>query len=713
MTMEDQGIMALPQGQAMQGPTAQPAAPQNDPASMAAFEQMRMQADPKEFGEELLTAAAEVDPVAVQQFLRVIMEMQLPPEVIDALGQMVDAVLAEPEKYQEIRAEFIREGVPQELLPPEFDAAYFGAMNLALDQMSARAAAPSPQGFANGGIATIRTPIAAGLAKMGRNGDTMLAHITPSEARLLRRRGGSGTINPVTGMPEFFLKKIAKAVGNTLKNVGKAISNTVKSIGGEIKRFANSTVGRIVTTVALGFFLGPAAAGMLGVTSAAGVAAVSGFIGSAGSTLLAGGSVKDALKAGAMGGLTAGAGAGVFGGADAFAAGSYTGPTTISGQFESLTNKLSSLGGTTPTTTPTGAAPNVPDTTAMATQNVPQGLPAPIEAPPMVANAPGAGTQVAGNATNIGPVPGTPVQQTPADFIRANEFRDFGQTGLNFDLNTPTDIRPGFNMGEAAINRATPEAFLPGQQESLFPQARGPVSIGPEKSFFSRVSEGAKNLYGEYLDPSRNVMSRDELLSEAAKIQKQAGMTTQLDAFGRPQQVPALSFDKALSMAEKAQPGAFARYAPLVATGTGIAALSGAFSPEPEKPLNIAPKKTGFDLLREDPSKYGVTPGGANIIYGPYLTTPPRFAQGGIAAMAPRRFNLGGYAAGGIGNARFPRKTGPINGPGTGTSDSIPAMLSDGEFVFTAKAVRGAGKGSRREGAKRMYAMMKALERKA
>jgi hypothetical protein len=40
-------------------------------------------------------------------------------------------------------------------------------------------------------------------------------------------------------------------------------------------------------------------------------------------------------------------------------------------------------------------------------------------------------------------------------------------------------------------------------------------------------------------------------------------------------------------------------------------------------------------------------------------------------------------------------------------------MLSDGEFVFTAKAVRGAGGGSRRAGAKKMYALMKALERKA
>ena len=52
-------------------------------------------------------------------------------------------------------------------------------------------------------------------------------------------------------------------------------------------------------------------------------------------------------------------------------------------------------------------------------------------------------------------------------------------------------------------------------------------------------------------------------------------------------------------------------------------------------------------------------------------------------------------------------------GPGTGTSDSIPAMLSDGEFVMTADAVRGAGGGDRREGARKMYQMMDSLERRA
>jgi len=56
---------------------------------------------------------------------------------------------------------------------------------------------------------------------------------------------------------------------------------------------------------------------------------------------------------------------------------------------------------------------------------------------------------------------------------------------------------------------------------------------------------------------------------------------------------------------------------------------------------------------------------------------------------------------------------GMSEGPGTETSDSIPAMLSDGEFVMTAKAVRGAGGGDRREGAKKMYQMMDKLEAQA
>lgn len=71
-----------------------------------------------------------------------------------------------------------------------------------------------------------------------------------------------------------------------------------------------------------------------------------------------------------------------------------------------------------------------------------------------------------------------------------------------------------------------------------------------------------------------------------------------------------------------------------------------------------------------------------------------------------------GYAMGGIVGLReggFPyataqRAEGGISGPGTGTSDDIPAYLSNGEFVVTAKAVKNAG------GSRPMYDMMSHLE---
>jgi hypothetical protein len=59
------------------------------------------------------------------------------------------------------------------------------------------------------------------------------------------------------------------------------------------------------------------------------------------------------------------------------------------------------------------------------------------------------------------------------------------------------------------------------------------------------------------------------------------------------------------------------------------------------------------------------------------------------------------------------KRGGKIDGPGTGTSDSIPARLSDGEFVMTAKAVRGAGGGDRMKGARKMYEIMHKYERMA
>lgn len=56
--------------------------------------------------------------------------------------------------------------------------------------------------MAGGGMNTAQE-LAEMLRQMGRGRDSILAHITPEEAEMLLKMGGSGTINPKTGLPEF------------------------------------------------------------------------------------------------------------------------------------------------------------------------------------------------------------------------------------------------------------------------------------------------------------------------------------------------------------------------------------------------------------------------------------------------------------------------------------------------------------------------------
>ena len=84
-----------------------------------------------------------------------------------------------------------------------------------------------------------------------------------------------------------------------------------------------------------------------------------------------------------------------------------------------------------------------------------------------------------------------------------------------------------------------------------------------------------------------------------------------------------------------------------------------------------------------NPVEFGLLPAG----------TIPSLSGG---APAPMQARYGGpvmaFAEGGdVDQEVFVRMTGDIDGKGTETSDDIPAMLSDGEFVMTGRAVRGAG----------------------
>jgi hypothetical protein len=107
------------------------------------------------------------------------------------------------------------------------------------------------------------------------------------------------------------------------------------------------------------------------------------------------------------------------------------------------------------------------------------------------------------------------------------------------------------------------------------------------------------------------------------------------------------------------------------------------FDPEEEK------RKQILDLYMRDNAATG---GRMGFMMG--TEVPMRQNQGGITELDYRK--TGGFVPVGVKER----------------ADDVPAMLSKNEFVFTADAVRGAGKGDINKGAKMMYAKMKALEGK-
>ena len=129
-------------------------------------------------------------------------------------------------------------------------------------------------------------------------------------------------------------------------------------------------------------------------------------------------------------------------------------------------------------------------------------------------------------------------------------------------------------------------------------------------------------------------------------------------------------------------------------------AYGGQLAPPPEERRirNLFPVAAAQGGMMEEEQTNGLANLGNRIAYS--ATT------GGVMGMAE---------GGDVEN--FPRRTGEISGPGTKTSDSIPAMLSDGEFVQRADAVNGAGvmmgaknaQEAREKGADFMYALQSKL----
>jgi hypothetical protein len=794
---ENQGIMSLAPQVA---PPPQMGAnmqrtPLEDPEVAQAYEQLRSSVGPKEFTDEVLAATEQANPQLVAQFKQALSQQQLPADLVAALQDMLQLIFESPQDYAEIRKELLAEGVPEDLLPETFDLEFFVALKMALEQVQGTVP-QQPMGLAEGGIVSLH-PLARELQKFGREGDTMLAHINPVEAEMLKRMGGSGTTNPYTGLPEYFVKKIGRAISKTVKNVGKAVTNTVKNVAkvvksvvNEVKRFAKSEIGRIVITVAAAYFLGPYAANLLSVTSTAGVAAVSGFVGSFSSGVAAGDGVKNSLKAGAVGAVTAGTLAVAAGGTSALQAGSYKGPTSISGQYDKLKQSLADFGtpkladqaaAVDPTAGPLdpGVSPVSPGPPAAAVTPIDSSFsPVPDVNPSGFSYDPVSGEFIPSVPTDVGL--GNPSAQPfvpSGDYLSTLDAQNLANTGggvptqnvipaLSPDEQVRQAVLRGGDIGaDSAI--ATDTNFVSGSRlnPGVTTGAASPataIGTSAQPGFFEQIGQGdftgaAKTGYQNVKD-FYNPQASEEAIGEAYKkeLASRAG-------FGIDISNPAVQ-ESARAAAVKSAAPMLGTYSRLAATGLGAAYLGGAFDPPPppEVPEGFS-GPTGTELLAQNPAEYGFTPGGAstatpfasypgmaptslgygttNITYAPSGYAQPQASQGqglqpfmppslmalnlrgynpmGIAGLAPRRYNVGGFVPGyqkGGSPQRmsdYPRRTGPINGPGTGTSDSIPAMLSDGEFVFTANAVRGAGNGSRREGARKMYAMMKALERKS
>jgi hypothetical protein len=123
-------------------------------------------------------------------------DMPITSKQLDELVQLLELALNNPDKYSEIVESAVKDDMLEEGdLPEQFDPVMIISLLVLLYGMQERL---KQKGYARGG-----------LAAMGRHGDTMLAHINPREAEMLQRMGGSGTINPRTGLPEykFSLKK--------------------------------------------------------------------------------------------------------------------------------------------------------------------------------------------------------------------------------------------------------------------------------------------------------------------------------------------------------------------------------------------------------------------------------------------------------------------------------------------------------------------------
>ena len=194
-----------------------------------------------------------------------------------------------------------------------------------------------------------------------------------------------------------------------------------------------------------------------------------------------------------------------------------------------------------------------------------------------------------------------------------------------------------------------------------------------------------KGMYDDYISPSRQSIqpTNEEILKRAQEtVSGEIDLATKIGGTVSPEKKTEMLLKAIKTAKADLAPSALEKFAPL----TGIAGLT----------------------------LYGLDKAGLPIFTVPDPETGQETFLTGkdLLEMYPEDFRLRNFYGQ---NPYYLNRAdgGEIVGPGTSTSDSIPAMLSDGEFVMNARAVQGAGGGDRKEGAKRMYAMMKRFEKVA
>lgn len=148
-------------------------------------------------------------------------------------------------------------------------------------------------GYAEGGL----HDEAMAVRKAGRNGDSRLVHVNDDEFAEMVAEYGEPTINPETGMPEFFLGKL----GKILKKVAPIAVSFIPGIG----PVAGAALGAGMGAISGGGLKGALIGGISGGLGGAGAAGkIGGTILGKGASTVAQKALGDAIIGGALGAAT-------------------------------------------------------------------------------------------------------------------------------------------------------------------------------------------------------------------------------------------------------------------------------------------------------------------------------------------------------------------------------------------------------------------------